>query len=128
MRVIIAIVFALAWFSSASAQSLTPMRGEIRSFTDRFAVRVYVGNPYEKPMRFEVTVYDKDFYPALASVTPSQVTVGGGVTHPVLVVVPFEGQRERRIRICVEGVAFRGNSTRIRTQVCGKFLARNYAQ
>jgi hypothetical protein len=118
----------MASISSVNAQSLTPMRGEIRSFTDRFAVRVYVGNPYERRMEFDVAVYDKDFYPATASVTPSHVTVGGGSTHSVLVVVPFEGQRDRRVRICVEGVAYNGTSTRIRTQVCGKFLAHNYAQ
>jgi hypothetical protein len=128
MRVIASLIALIAWCSLASAQSLSPMRGEIRSFSDRFAVRVYVGNPYEKRMQFDVAVYDTNFYRAVASVTPSRVSVAGGQTFPVLVVIPFEGQRERRIRICVEGVAYQGNSTRMRTQICGKFLARNYGQ
>ena len=126
MRVVFAFAFVLALLSSADAQSLSPMRGEIRSFSDRFAVRVYVGNPYDRRLQFNVAVYDKKFYPVIALVTPSRVTVAGGQTSPVLVVVPLDGQRERRIRICVEGVAYNGNSTRVRTQVCGKFLARNY--
>lgn len=128
MRVVFAFAIGLAWLSSANAQSLSPMRGEIRSFSDRFAVRLYVGNPYDRRMQFNIGVYDRKFRPVIASVNPARVTVAGGQTSPVLVVVPFEGESERRIRICVEGVAYRGNSTRVRTQVCGKFLARSYLQ
>jgi hypothetical protein len=128
MRVVFAFAFVLGLLSSANAQSLSPMRGEIRSFSDRFAVRLYVGNPYDRRMQFNIGVYDRKFHPVIASVNPARVTVAGGQTSPVLVVVPFEGESERRIRICVEGVAYRGNSTRVRTQVCGKFLARSYLQ
>jgi hypothetical protein len=128
MRIALAAIAVAASIQAASAQSLSPMRGEVRSFTDRFAVRVFVGNPYQRRMQFEVAVYDRNFFPAVASVVPSRVTIGGGETQPVLVVVPFEGQNERRVRICVEGVAYNGNSTRVRTQVCGKFVAHSFAQ
>lgn len=126
MRVIAAICVVIALCGQVSAQSLSPMRGEVRSFSDRFAVRVQVGNPYGKRMRFNVTVYDRNFFPETASVTPSHIEIAGGATAPVLVVVPFNGEQEKRIRICAEGLAYQGNSTRIRTQVCGKFLARSY--
>jgi hypothetical protein len=42
----------------------------------------------------------------------------------VLVVVPFEGKPDRRVRVCAESVPFANQPTRIRTQVCGRFLAR----
>ena len=127
MRIAATAFVLLTAVSAADAQSLSPMRGEVRSFTDRFAVRVYVGNPYARKMDFAITVFDQNFYPAVASVTPPRVSIAGGETRPVIVVVPFEGQKERRVRICAEGVAFDGNSTRVRTQVCGKFLAHTYS-
>lgn len=128
MRVVLPAILFLSSVNLAAAQSLSPMRGEVRSFTDRFAVRVQVGNPYERNMKFDMTVYDKDFYPVPFSSIPSELTIAGGATRQVVIVVPFEGQRERRVRICVESVAYKGNSTRVRTQVCGKFLAHTYVQ
>jgi hypothetical protein len=114
----------MLWAQPAAAQSMTPMRGEVKSFTDRFAVRVFPGNPYPKRMQFEVKVYDQDFFPVEASVTPSRITIAGGETRAVTVVVPFEGKSSRRVRICTEAIPYTGKTTRIRTQVCGKFLAR----
>ncbi|TGV78861.1 hypothetical protein EN792_044160, partial [Mesorhizobium sp. M00.F.Ca.ET.149.01.1.1] len=48
---------------AATSQSMTPMRGEVRSFTDAFAVRVFPGNPYNQRIRVEVHVYDQYFQP-----------------------------------------------------------------
>ena len=119
-----ALLLAGAHFGgTASAQSLTPMRGEVRSFSDHFAVRVYPGNPYTRRLRVEVKVYDADFRPIRARVSPAQAMIGAEARRHVLVVVPFAGRTYRRVRICAESVPFPNESTRIRTQICGRFLA-----
>ncbi|MCB1506995.1 MAG: hypothetical protein KDJ47_18675 [Hyphomicrobiaceae bacterium] len=109
---------------SAVAQSLTPMRGELVSTTDSFALRLFAGNPYHHRMRVEFRVYDADFAPVRADVRPAIRMLGGGGKAGVLVIVPFEGARERRVRVCVESIPFPQQTTRVRTQICGKFLAR----
>ena len=108
--------------SVATAQSMNPMRAKIDSFTDTFAVRVYPANPYQHRIRVEVKVYDKDFRPIRAMVSPAEFTLGSNFSRPVTVVVPFEGQKNRKVRICTEAIPFPGKQTTIKAQVCGKFL------
>lgn len=115
---------ALVGSGAAYGQSMNPMRGEIGSFTDQFAVRVFPSNPYKHRIRMEVRVYDQDFRPVRARVAPSEFSVGAGDSRPVLVVVPFEGATTRKVRICTESVPFPGQQTQIRAQICGKFLGR----
>ncbi len=109
------------------AQSLTPMRGEVNSFTDRFAIRVYPGNPYQQKIRIDVKVYDADFNEIQAIVAPSTMMIGPGDQRSVNVVVPFGGAKERKVRVCAESIPFPQQATRVRAQVCGKFLARRKA-
>jgi hypothetical protein len=108
----------------ANAQALTPMRGEIKSFSDQFAVRVYPANPYDRKIRIEVKVYDDTFAPVNAAVMPASTMLAPQDNRSVMVLVPFEGMNERRVRICAESVPFEDKSTRLRTQVCGRFLGR----
>jgi hypothetical protein len=107
----------------AAAQSMSPMRGRIFSFTDAFAVRVHPANPYDHRIRVEVHVYDDTFAPVGAKVLPGAFMLGAGASRSVLVVVPFDGAGSRKVRICTESVPFPENQTRIRAQICGKFLA-----
>ena len=107
---------------SATAQSMTPMRGEVRSFSNAFAVRVFPGNPYDQRIRVEVHVYDQDFQPIDAQISPSAFLLAGQASRPVLVVVPFDGANERKVRICTESIPFPGEQTQIRAQICGKFF------
>lgn len=109
--------------SVSAAQSVTPMRGEPRSFTDSFAVRVVVGNPYKQRQYFDVRVYDEKFYPVAARVSPPVAKISPNGTRSVLVVVPFDGAPNRRVRICAEGLFGSERTSQLRTQVCGKFLA-----
>lgn len=113
----------LASSLGASAQSLTPMRGEAKSFTDQFAFRVYPANPYPRPIRVEVHVYDENFVPIQAAVMPPAAMLTPEDNRSVMVMVPFEGRLERKVRICAEAVPFEQNATRLRTQVCGRFIA-----
>lgn len=120
----LAVASAVAGLTGPSpAQSMTPMRGEVTSFTDAFAVRVFPANPYEQPIDVDVRVYDQDFAHVAASVLPGSFSLAAGASRSVLVVVPFAGAAVRKVRICTESVPFPDSQTRIRTQICGKFIA-----
>ena len=106
----------------ADAQSMTPMRGTVNSFTDAFAVRVFPTNPYPDRIKIEVHVYDQDFFEIGAAVTPAVFTLAGGASRRVTVVIPFSGSTERKVRVCTESIPFPDRQTKIRTQICGKFL------
>lgn len=124
MILAIAGLAALPFFAApAAAQSMSPMRGQIVSFTDAFAVRVHPANPYDHRIRVEVRVYDETFAPVDAEVLPGSFMLGAGASRSVLVVVPFGGAGSRKVRICTESVPFPQDQTRIRAQICGKFLA-----
>lgn len=112
----------LAPAAPAEAQSLTPMRGEIRSMVETFAVRVYPTNPYNSPIQAQIRVYDQDFAPIAARISTPDLMLPAQGSRTVLVAVPFEGRAERKIRICVESIPFPQSATRIRTQVCGRFI------
>ena len=123
MRIAAVIAFLLAALP-ALGQSMSPMRGVVTAYADVFAVRVYPSNPYGHRIRVEVRVYDQEFQPVRARVTPSSFMLGAEASRPVLVVVPFEGAASRKVRICTESVPFPDQQTQIRAQICGKFLAR----
>ena len=106
----------------AGSQSMSPMRGDVKSFSDNFAVRVYPANPYGHRIKIEVKVYDQNFQPVRARVTPSAFMLGGDASRPVLVVVPFDGADSRKVRICTESIPFPNEQTQIKAQICGKFL------
>lgn len=132
MRVIRDIAIALAALatgaavasSTASAQAMTPMRGEVKSFSDKFAVRVFPMNPYQHRIKIEVKVYDETFAPIGAMVMPAATMLAPLDSRSVMVMVPFDGQMERRVRVCTESVPFSDQSQRVRTQVCGRFIAK----
>ena len=119
-------VFALALLPcAAAAQSMSPMRAEVQSFTDSFAVRVYPANPYQHRIRIEVKVYDQNFREIEGAIaSPSVFTLGSRFARPVTVMVPFDGEAQRKVRICTESVPFQGQTTTIEAQICGKFLGK----
>ncbi|MBZ9884952.1 hypothetical protein LB535_21630 [Mesorhizobium sp. CA10] len=122
MAILAAGLTAVLFPIAATGQSMTPMRGEVRSFADAFAVRVFPGNPYNQRIRVEVHVYDQDFQPVDAKITPSAFLLAGQASRAVLVVVPFDGGNERKVRICTESIPFPSEQTQIRAQICGKFF------
>ncbi|WP_027060196.1 hypothetical protein [Mesorhizobium loti] len=107
---------------AAVAQSMSPMRGEVNSFTDVFAVRVFPANPYDQKIKIEVHVYDQDFQPVEAKISPSVFQLPSQASRPVLVVVPFDGAPDRKVRICTESIPFPNQQTQIKAQICGKFF------
>ncbi len=118
-----AAAFALALLPfGASAQALSPMRGTVSSYTDSFAVRVFPANPYNHRIRIEIRVYDQDFNLVKARVSPPAFTLGGNASRPVNVLIPFDGNTERKVRVCAESIPFPGKTSNIKAQICGKFL------
>ncbi|ESY72349.1 hypothetical protein NKJ90_01235 [Mesorhizobium sp. M0051] len=109
---------------AAEAQSMSPMRGEVNSFSDAFAVRIFPANPYDRKIRVEIHVYDQDFQPVDARISPKVFQLASQASRPVLVVVPFDGAPERKVRICTESIPFPNQQTQIRAQICGKFFGR----
>jgi hypothetical protein len=116
---------ALLADSFALAQSITPMRQVVRSFANDFAVRVTVGNPYPRRVAFEVKVYDETFKPIAARINFPVVKIAANDTRMVTVVVPFNENPQRKIRICAEGLFGADTGSKVRTQVCGRFLAQH---
>lgn len=109
----------------AKGQSLTPLRGEVRSVSDAFAVRVFPSNPYDRPIRVEVHVYDQDFMPiSNVRVSASPLMLAPEASRPVIVMVPFEGRATRKVRVCAESIPFPNSQTQVRAQICGKFLGK----
>ena len=108
---------------SANAQSLHPMRAEAKSVTDQFAIRVFPGNPYQHRIKVEIHVYDETFREIEAQVVPREALIAPQEFRNVMVVVPFDGKTERRVRICAESIPFTESTTRVRAQVCGKYFA-----
>lgn len=124
MKRAFAVTLAATFLSGTAAwgQSMSPMRGEVSSFADAFAVRVFPANPYNKKIRIDVRVYDQNFQPVAARIAPDSFMLGAEASRPVLVVVPFDGATERKVRICTESVPFPNEQTQIKAQICGKFL------
>lgn len=112
----------IATATGAAAQSVSPMRGIVKSFADQFAVRLTVGNPYTKAVNFDVRVYDENFAPVNAVVYPSSMRVGAGDTRQATIRVSFNGQTQRKVRVCAEGLFGKEQTNLVRTQVCGRFL------
>lgn len=108
---------------AAHAQSVTPMRGAVTSFADEFALRITVGNPYPRATYFDVRVYDENFQPIEAIVSPPNLKMPPDETTLVSVRVPFNGGSTRKVRVCAEGMFANANQSGVRTQVCGRYLA-----
>lgn len=125
MRVIsLALAAVVLSATAVSAQSMNPMRGEIKSLTDQFALRVHPGNPYMHRIKVEVRVYDDTFREVQAQVMPREAMLAPQDTRTFMVMVPFDGKTERKVRVCAESVPFLNRPERLRTQVCGRFIAR----
>jgi hypothetical protein len=109
----------------AEAQSMTPMRGEVQSLSDSFAVRVFPANPYSKPIRVEIRVYDQDFVAIEdARISVATLMLSANASRPVIVAIPFAGRSERKVRVCAESIPFPNTQAQVRAQICGKFLGK----
>lgn len=118
----------LALAAPAGAQSLSPMRRELVSFEERFAVRLAAGNPSESPQTLAMRVFDEDWVEiadAWVSRPLAEVAPGGRVE--IIVIAPFLDGPRRSIRVCAEGapsaVPRLAGSAQVRGRVCGFYRA-----
>ncbi len=119
---IIATLALLTSGQASYAQSVTPMRAVAKSMTEEFAVRLTVGNPYNKTVTFDVLAFDEKFRPVDAIIVPGKLKIGARDMRQVLVRFSFLGEPERKVRVCAEGLFSQSNNTAVRTQVCGRYL------
>ncbi len=125
MAVLAAAITLASSASRVRAQSLEPMRGKVNSFADRFALQIYPGNPYTHTIKLDVRVYDEKYKQIEATVFPASFVIGAQEKRRVVVLVPFAGLPERRVKVCVESLPDPNLVARIRTQICASFTARN---
>ena len=110
--------------SSANAQALRPMKGEVSSFGETFDIEVQPFNPHRHAIGVEMRVYDHEFRPVpSARIVPERFLLAGGNSRPVTARIPFAGYSPRYVRVCVESLPLRRSATQVRTRVCGKFKA-----
>ncbi len=113
------------------------MRAVAKSFDEKFAVRLTVGNPYETPQTFEIKAYDENYKEIEADISKPRLRIPANETRAVTVIVSFAGATQRKVRVCAEGIFMgqasaeaqiraRGQSAVIRTQVCGKYLGKHF--
>lgn len=122
-RLVMAALLLALSAGEGAAQSMSPMRGTVTSYSDEFALKVHPRNVYPHRIMMEVRAYDQDFRPIAALIWPSRFWLAAENARPVSVLIPFEGATERRVRICAESVPVGGTQGNVRTQICGKFLA-----
>ncbi len=125
--VILALVsFGLGLVSapSASAQSLTPMKADIYTFSDQAAMRLNVRNPYDSATRFSVHAYTENWVPINdVRFSRDQFNMAAGSTAPLTVVAPLNGATSQTMYVCVLSQPIYGAGTGLRGQVCGKYRA-----
>ena len=126
---LIACCAALGLGAGAAAQSLTPMRAEVGTFTDTAAVRLSVGNPGERRLRIGFAAYDEAWAPITgATATRPSLALPGGETASVVVTVPLGGAASCVFRVCARSAPVLGpNGQALRGEVCGKYRATRYA-
>ncbi|WP_375201564.1 hypothetical protein [Hyphococcus sp.] len=115
------IIFLLVASPHAAAQGLSPMKGEIRTYSHQFAVLLTASNPYNTAQRFSVALRDEWGEPAQrvqATVPNFSLPPGESGAFYVWGDVP----PSKRILVCVTSQFFAtGAGAPVRGEVCGKF-------
>lgn len=129
MRLFAFIILLMALAPSAYGQALSPMRHEVVSFGDRFALRLTAHNPYRHVIHSEFKVYEEDWTPIHdLTMTSRAAMLGPGSRQPLMVILPFGALPERTVLVCHETkIAVYHANNFIRGQVCGRYRARRLA-
>ena len=106
---------------TAQAQSLSPMRKTGTTPSDVKGFKVVVGNPYDKPMVFEIIPMDPAFAVVAehAVTRPAEVRLAAGQSRSVTVAFKIaDGDEKRTIGVCVQPKEIEGN---VLPRVCGTY-------
>lgn len=117
-------ILAMVLPQPLSAQALSPMRGHIVSLDDAFVARVTIRNPYPHPISVSLQVYDERYRKVPFLARRARLRIPGGDAARGVVMVPFEGHRTRKVRVCARSIPFRprANAATVRANICGRFL------
>lgn len=125
LNLLLTLLILVCGLGTAASQSMYPLERFIKATSDVFALHVTAVNAgTRKQGRLQVRVYDTKFRLIKARVTPRTMILSGNGSRRVLVEVPFEGKKRRKIIVCTEKQATeKRGQVNIRTRVCGRFYA-----
>lgn len=120
MRSFLIALFLMS-FSPAAAQSLSPMTGEIRTYSHQFAILLTASNPYNSAQRFSVALRDEWGKPApRVQATVPNFSLPAGETGAFY--VWGDVPASKRIFVCVTSQFFStGTGAPVRGEVCGRY-------
>lgn len=97
---------------------LIPPTAETISFVDEAGLELVVSNPEGTRSNIRLGVYDSKYRPIRrAKAYPPSLTLGAGASSQVTIIVPFEGETVRNLRICAE-------NSQTGTRNCGRYRIR----
>jgi hypothetical protein len=120
MRSFLIILFLLV-SPHAAAQGLSPMKGEVRTYSHQFAMLLTASNPYNTPQRFSVALRDEWNQPVpRVQATVPNFSLPPGETGAFY--VWGDVPASKRILVCVTSQFFAtGAGSPVRGEVCGKY-------
>ncbi|WP_411819148.1 hypothetical protein ABFZ85_09165 [Hyphococcus formosus] len=121
MRFILIVITLMTYAGPSYGQALSPMNGNIKTYTDVFAIQLQALNPYDTAQTFSVTLSDGEGNPATDIELSSrvlQIPPNGARSFFVWGLV----NKERRVMVCLTSAYFtNGVGAQIRGEVCGKY-------
>ncbi|MEX6632924.1 hypothetical protein [Hyphococcus lacteus] len=121
MRLIIAFLTILFAPHPAMSQALSPMNGEVKTYTDVFALQLKALNPYDSAQQFSVRILDDQGAPVKdVQMARSILNLPPSATNAFYIWGKVAA--ERRIMVCLTSPYFsNGVGAQIRGEVCGKY-------
>ena len=122
--IVLSLVCAAVFTTAASAQSVTPLRKEGTTLTDKKAFYVNVGNPYKVPMVFSLAPMEADYATPADHVVirPSKLKLGVNKTKRVIFMFEIQkDQKERKVALCVTPEGIEGP---VQPRVCGTYVGK----
>lgn len=115
------LIMASVPVSAAHAQSLSPMKQTLFTYSDQFAMRLFVRNPYDRAERFAVRIIDDgDDLPYSTASSDYLIAPAG---ERVSFIVAGDATRDRELAVCVRSEPIIGNAgLAFVGEVCGRYL------
>ena len=121
MRFVLNMMLALMLPQAAIAQALTPMSGEVKTYTQTFALQLKAFNPYGTAQKFSIKVLDENGADAPEiEITAPHMSLPPHETGAFY--VWGDAGAHKQITVCVTSqYVFNGVGAQIRGEVCGKY-------
>lgn len=123
-KTLLALTVSAVTSTAVSAQSVSPLRKEGTTMTNKKAFYVNVGNPYKTPMVFSLTPMEADYATPARKVVVRPAKLKLGVNQSKRVIFMFEiqkDQKERKVALCVTPEGITGP---VLPRVCGTYTGK----